>query len=42
MLNLAQFNLPLLAAVLLIGVATGRWIFRGPPQLSKTEDEVSS
>ena len=42
MLSLAAFNLPLLVVVLLIGVATGRWIFRGPPQTSKTEDEVSS
>ena len=28
MLTLLQYNLPLLAVALLIGVATGRWIVR--------------
>jgi hypothetical protein len=27
MLSLIQFNLPLLAVALLIGLATGRWMF---------------
>jgi hypothetical protein len=31
MLSLAMFNLPLLAVALLIGIGTGRWIFRGAP-----------
>lgn len=30
MLSLLQFNLPVLAASMLIGVATGRWAFRRP------------
>jgi hypothetical protein len=30
MLSLIQFNLPLLAAALLIGVATAYWMFRRP------------
>jgi hypothetical protein len=30
MLSLATFDLPLLAAALLIGVATGWWLFRRP------------
>ena len=28
MLSLVLFNLPVVAAALLIGVATGRWLFR--------------
>ncbi len=36
MLTLLQFNLPILAVALLIGIATGRWIFRKP---KKAEDE---
>ena len=28
MLSLALFNLPVLAAALLIGLLTGRWMFR--------------
>lgn len=28
--EIAQFNLPLLAVALLIGVATGWWMFRRP------------
>lgn len=42
MLSLAAFNLPMLAAALLIGIATGRWIFRGAPRRQPSEDEVSS
>ena len=30
MLTLAQFNLPLLVVALLIGIATGWWLFRHP------------
>jgi len=30
MLNLVSYNLPILGAALLIGVATARWAFRGP------------
>ncbi len=30
MLNLAMFDAPLLAAALLIGIATGWWAFRKP------------
>ena len=30
MLTLAEFNLPLLAAALLIGIATGWWLFHRP------------
>lgn len=42
MLSLAAFNLPVLAMALLIGVGTGRWIFRGPPGRTRPEDEASS
>ena len=42
MLSLAGFNLPVLAVALLIGIATGRWIFRGPIQRNPREDEVPS
>jgi len=31
MLTLLQFNLPLLGVALLIGVATGAWMFRRRP-----------
>ena len=31
MLRLFLFNLPVVAAALLIGVATGRWMFRRRP-----------
>ena len=31
MLTLIKFNLPLLAVALLIGIATGWWIFRRRP-----------
>lgn len=30
MLTLAQFNLPVLAVALVIGIATGWWLFRRP------------
>lgn len=41
MLSLIQFNLPLLAVALLIGVATGRWIFRRRPAApEQTETHV--
>jgi len=30
MLSLIKFNLPVLAAALLIGIVTGRWLFRRP------------
>lgn len=29
MLSLILFNLPVVVAALLIGVATGRWLYRG-------------
>jgi hypothetical protein len=31
MLNLAWYNLPVLGAALLIGIATAAWAFRRPP-----------
>lgn len=42
MLSLLQFNLPILAIALLIGVATARWIFRGRPASRQREDTPSS
>ena len=42
MLTLTGFNLPVLAVALLIGIATGGWIFRGVPRRHESEDEVSS
>ena len=42
MLNLAEFNLPVLAAALLIGLLTGRWIFRGRPAGEKEKDKSES
>ncbi len=41
MLSLAQFDLPVLALALLIGVATGRWMFRSGPARKDREDKVS-
>ena len=41
MLTLLQFNLPVLAVALLIGVATARWIFRGRPASKQREDTPS-
>jgi hypothetical protein len=35
MLSLALFNLPVIVAALLIGVATGRWMFRRPGRNDK-------
>ena len=37
MLSLAQFNLPILAAALLIGLATGWWLRRGRKPADKGE-----
>ena len=39
MLSLLQFNWPVLAAALLIGVATGRWLFRGRPVEKDEKDQ---
>lgn len=40
MLTLIKFNLPVLAVALLIGIATGAWIFRrrrpAPPDPTET------
>jgi hypothetical protein len=41
-LSLLQFQLPVLAAALLIGLVTGRWMFRGGPPRQKQEDEPRS
>jgi hypothetical protein len=41
MLSLLQFNLPVLAVALLVGLATARWIFRGRPPAKKQEDSPS-
>ena len=38
MLTLAMFNLPVLLAALLIGLLTGRWMFRGQLIPDKKED----
>jgi hypothetical protein len=38
MLTLLQFNLPVLAAALAIGILTGRWIFRRAPAPTETQD----
>lgn len=42
MLSLAWFDLPVLAAALLIGLLTGRWIFRGPPASEGKEDKTET
>ena len=42
MLSLAQFNLPVLVAALLIGLLTGRWMFRGRRAPERKEDESES
>jgi hypothetical protein len=42
MLSLAQFDLPLLAVALLIGLATAYWMFRGGPPRHDPEDIASS
>jgi hypothetical protein len=41
-LSLLQFDLPVLAAALLVGILTGRWMFLGGPPRKKQEDEPSS
>ena len=41
MLSLLQFNLPVLAAALLIGMLTGRWMFRSRPARTTQQDEPS-
>jgi len=42
MLNLVEFNLPVLLVALLIGVAAGRWIFaRRQPPPERTEEDSS-
>ena len=41
MLSLAQFDLPVLALAVLIGMATGRWMFRGAPARKPREDKGS-
>ena len=38
MLSLIQFNLPLLGVALLIGVATGAWMFRRRPAPAETRE----
>lgn len=38
MWSLIQFNLPVLVAALLIGVVTGRWMFRRPAPRSDRGD----
>ncbi len=40
MLSLIQFNLPVLGAALLIGLATGRWLFRRPPPPPRSDTEA--
>jgi hypothetical protein len=42
MLSLAWFDLPVLAAALLIGLLTGRWIFRRRPAGERKEDKTVS
>ena len=42
MLSLAEFNLPVLVAALLIGLLTGRWMFRGRPVAEREEDKTQS
>ena len=37
MLSLIQFDLPVLAVALAIGLATGRWMFRRPMRQEKTK-----
>ena len=40
MLTLIKFNLPLLAVALLLGVATGAWMFRRRRPAEPTETEL--
>ncbi len=39
MLSLLQFDLPVLALALLIGILTGRWMFQGGKRRKPQEDE---
>jgi hypothetical protein len=39
MLRLAEFDLPVLLAALLIGLLTGRWMFRRRAAPEKKEDQ---
>ena len=41
MVSLVQFNLPVLVAALLVGIVTGRWMFRVGKPRTKQEDERS-
>ena len=41
MLSLVLFDLPVIAAALLIGVATGRWMFRGRGRNDKGNNRAS-
>lgn len=41
MLSLLQFHWPVLAAALLIGIATGRWMFRRRPNPEDERDQSS-
>jgi hypothetical protein len=40
MLRLIEFDLPVLLAALLIGLLTGRWMFRGRAVPAKKEDQA--
>lgn len=40
MLSLIKFNLPVLVAALLIGIATARWMFRRPAPPASTDRET--
>ena len=41
MLSLLQFDLPVLALALLIGILTGRWMLQGGKRRKPQEDESS-
>ena len=40
MLSLIKFNLPVLAAALLIGIVTGRWLFRRSAKTDPSDTEA--
>jgi hypothetical protein len=42
MLRLAEFDLPVLLAALLIGLLTGRWMFRGRRVVETKQDGPDS
>lgn len=42
MLSLIQFDLPVLAVALAIGLAAGRWMFRGPARRAGRADPIGS